>query len=94
MLRIFICLVNSNIRYFWRRNISTFEPQTQVTDAPIVPPLVLFLAKHPLVNKFDLSSVVRVSSGAAPLSKELETALVTRLPQVLKLRQGGHMSNI
>jgi len=60
----------------------------KVTDAPLVPPLVLFLAKHPLVDKFDLSNVVRVNSGAAPLGKELETAMLKRLPQVERIRQG------
>lgn len=54
----------------------------------MVPPLILFLAKHPLVDKFDLSSMVRVNSGAAPLGKELETAMLKRLPQVERIRQG------
>ena len=60
----------------------------QVTDAPIVPPLVLFLAKHPLVDKYDLSRLVRVGCGAAPLSKELEEAMLKRLPNVQQIRQG------
>lgn len=60
----------------------------QITDVPIVPPLVLFLAKHPLVDKFDLSSMIRVSSGAAPLGKELEIAMLKRLPKVQRLQQG------
>lgn len=60
----------------------------QITDVPIVPPLVLFLAKHPLVEKFDLSSMVRVSSGTAPLGKELEIAMLKRLPKVQRLQQG------
>ena len=60
----------------------------QITDVPIVPPLVLFLAKHPLVDKFDLSSMGRVSSGAAPLGKELEIAMLKRLPKVQRLQQG------
>lgn len=54
----------------------------------MVPPLILFLAKHPLVDKYDLSSMVRVNSGAAPLGKELETAMLKRLPQVERIRQG------
>lgn len=63
----------------------------QVTDAPIVPPLVLFLAKHPLVDKYDLSRMVRVACGAAPLSKELEEAMLKRLPHVQQIRQGRYM---
>ncbi|KAI9783833.1 MAG: hypothetical protein M1839_003169 [Geoglossum umbratile] len=39
----------------------------------IVLPIVVALAKHPLVRsgKYDLSSVTRISVGAAPLSKEV-----------------------
>ena len=68
--------------------INIFLSLLQVTDAPLVPPLILFLAKHPLVDKFDLSSMVRVNSGAAPLGKELETAMLKRLPQVERIGQG------
>ena len=59
----------------------------QVTHAPIVPPLVLFLAKHPLVDSFDLSSLVEVTSGAAPLGKEMEDAMRKRLPNII-MKQG------
>ena len=38
----------------------------------LVPPVVIFLAKNPLVAKFDLSSVIATASGAAPLSKDVE----------------------
>nr|WP_197978632.1 MULTISPECIES: AMP-binding protein [unclassified Microbacterium] len=41
----------------------------------IAPPIAVALAKHPLVNEFDLSSVHSVFSGAAPLDGETaETA--------------------
>ncbi|KAK4489826.1 hypothetical protein RD792_000470 [Penstemon davidsonii] len=55
----------------------------KVSVAAVVPPLVLALAKNPLVDKFDLSSIRMVLSGAAPLGKELEAALLTRLPQAV-----------
>ncbi|MDH3606587.1 MAG: 4-coumarate--CoA ligase family protein [Acidimicrobiia bacterium] len=45
--------------------------QHGVTRAYVVPPIVLALAKHPLVDDFDLSSLRSVFSGAAPLSAEL-----------------------
>ncbi|KAK2972857.1 hypothetical protein RJ640_028385 [Escallonia rubra] len=53
----------------------------RVSVAPVVPPLVLALAKNPMVAKFDLSSIRMVLSGAAPLGKELEEALRSRVPQ-------------
>lgn len=53
----------------------------RVSVAPVVPPLVLALAKNHMVASFDLSSIRIVLSGAAPLGKELEDALRSRLPQ-------------
>ncbi|KAF9624678.1 hypothetical protein IFM89_012949 [Coptis chinensis] len=55
----------------------------RVSVAAVVPPLVLALAKDPTVDKFDLSSIRIVLSGAAPLSKELEEALRSRVPQAI-----------
>jgi acyl-CoA synthetase (AMP-forming)/AMP-acid ligase II len=51
----------------------------RITRALVVPPIVLALAKHPLVDEFDLSSLEFVGSGAAPLSAELELACAKRL---------------
>jgi acyl-CoA synthetase (AMP-forming)/AMP-acid ligase II len=51
----------------------------RITRAFVVPPIVLALAKDPLVDQFDLSSLEFVNSGAAPLSAELEVACRTRL---------------
>ena len=51
----------------------------RITRALVVPPIVLALAKHPLVDEFDLSSLEFMNSGAAPLSAELEVACGKRL---------------
>jgi len=51
----------------------------RVTKAYVVPPIALALAKHPLVDRFDLSSLQVVFSGAAPLGEELERATAERL---------------
>jgi acyl-CoA synthetase (AMP-forming)/AMP-acid ligase II len=51
----------------------------RVSRAAVVPPIVLALAKHPLVDRFDLSALRFVLSGAAPLSAELEEACGRRL---------------
>ncbi len=45
----------------------------------IVPPVALALAKHPLVENYDLSSIEQVFSGAAPLGAELSEAVAQRL---------------
>jgi 4-coumarate--CoA ligase len=51
----------------------------QITRLYLVPPIVLALAKHPLVAQYDLSSVQEIFSGAAPLSGELAEAAALRL---------------
>ncbi|MFE2351911.1 4-coumarate--CoA ligase family protein [Kitasatospora cineracea] len=45
----------------------------------VAPPIVLALARHPLVDRFDLSSVRYVLSAAAPLDAELAAACARRL---------------
>lgn len=56
---------------------------------------MLFLAKHPMVKEYDLSSVSLIICGAAPLSKELETAVYDRLNNSnLQIRQGYGMSEL
>ena len=51
----------------------------RITRAFLVPPIVLALAKHPLVDKYDLSSLNTVLSGAAPLDAGLERAATERV---------------
>ena len=53
--------------------------QYRITRAFVVPPLVLALAKHPSVDRYDLSSLTGMMSGAAPLDAALETACVQRV---------------
>ena len=53
--------------------------QQRITRAFVVPPIVLALAKHPLVDRYDISSVTAMMSGAAPLDAELETACARRV---------------
>lgn len=43
----------------------------RVTVAYLVPPIVLALAKHPLVDKYDISTLQNVMSGAAPLPESV-----------------------
>ena len=50
-----------------------------VTTAAVVPPIVLALAKHPLVDQFDLSALNYLGCGAAPLGADLEEACAKRL---------------
>ncbi len=53
--------------------------ERQCSRLYIVPPVAIALAKHPLVDQFDLSSVKLVLSGAAPMGAEVEQAVCARL---------------
>ena len=61
--------------------------QYRINLAHLVPPLVLFLAKHPDVDKYDLSSLDEIMSGAAPLGGETVSAARERIKCKL-IRQG------
>lgn len=45
----------------------------------IAPPIAVALAKHPIVDNYDLSALKNIQSGAAPLSRELADAVEKRL---------------
>jgi len=49
------------------------------TIAFIAPPVAVALAKHPLIDEYDLSSLNTVMSGAAPLDADLGHAVAKRL---------------
>jgi acyl-CoA synthetase (AMP-forming)/AMP-acid ligase II len=53
--------------------------QRRVTRAFLVPPIVLALAKQPAVDRYDLSALQLILSGAAPLDASLANACSTRL---------------
>ncbi|KAL7029929.1 hypothetical protein ACKWTF_006431 [Chironomus riparius] len=61
----------------------------------LVPPLMVFLSKHPMVDDYDLSSAKVIICGAAPLSKETENAVYDRLKNKdLRILQGYGMSEL
>jgi acyl-CoA synthetase (AMP-forming)/AMP-acid ligase II len=50
-----------------------------ITRSFVAPPIVVALAKHPIVDNYDLSALRQVFSGAAPLSAELSLECGARL---------------
>jgi acyl-CoA synthetase (AMP-forming)/AMP-acid ligase II len=50
-----------------------------ITRSFVAPPIVVALAKHPIVDNYDLSKLEQVFSGAAPLSAELALECGARL---------------
>jgi acyl-CoA synthetase (AMP-forming)/AMP-acid ligase II len=73
-----------------------FEPEPflralqdyRVTEAHLVPPIILMLASHPLVGQYDLSALRTITSGAAPLGGALAEACANRLGCVVKQGYG------
>lgn len=53
----------------------------KITFLPLVPPLVRQLAQSPLVEKYDLNSVIAAVSGAAYLPPDVAHQLAKKLPQ-------------
>jgi acyl-CoA synthetase (AMP-forming)/AMP-acid ligase II len=51
----------------------------KVTRVNLVPPILVGLANHPIVDKYDLSSLIELFSGAAPLGKELANEVKHRI---------------
>ncbi len=51
----------------------------KITRFFAVPPMILGLAKHPIVDQYDTSSIRHVFSGAAPLGAELAAEASARL---------------
>lgn len=60
----------------------------RITRMHLVPPIILALAKHPLVEKFDLSSLKVIVSGAAPLGEEVARAASQRVGALVKQGYG------
>jgi len=60
----------------------------KVTRAYVVPPIILGLAKHPVVDTFDLRSLRCINSGAAPLGADVQGALAKRLGCIVKQGYG------
>ncbi|KAL4965625.1 acyl--CoA ligase [Aspergillus stella-maris] len=68
----------------WCQHVQDFK----CTFVYIVPPVVLLLGKHPIVDKYDLSSIRMMNSGAAPLTQEIVEAVYNRLGVGIKQGYG------
>lgn len=70
--------------------------QYKVSTITVVPPIMNFLAKSPLFDKYDLSSIKDIGCGAAALSKEVDEQVRARFLKKynneVTIRQGFGMS--
>jgi 4-coumarate--CoA ligase len=62
----------------------------RITFIYVAPPVIVRLSRDKMVNKYDLSSVNMITSGAAPLTKELVDAVHKRLG--IKINQAYGLS--
>ncbi|CAI4221754.1 unnamed protein product [Auanema sp. JU1783] len=64
----------------------------RVRMLPLVPPIMVFLAKSPLCNNYDLSSVEFVICGAAPAGRDLCEELSAKYKNIKYIQQGYGMT--
>ena len=62
--------------------------------AHLVPPIMVGLAKHPLVDKYDTSSIKCIISAAAPLGVQTQQAVEERLQGNCIVKQAWGMSEL
>jgi acyl-CoA synthetase (AMP-forming)/AMP-acid ligase II len=58
----------------------TLIQRHRATFLAVPPPIMAALARHPMVDAYDLSSLELVISGGAPLGADLQRAVATRIP--------------
>ncbi|XP_015878932.3 4-coumarate--CoA ligase-like 9 isoform X1 [Ziziphus jujuba] len=75
-----------------RKTLRAVE-EFKVTHMMLVPPVVVAMVKSNLTAGYDLSSLEQVTSGAAPLGKDVITAFKSKFPDVV-LAQGYGMTEV
>ncbi|KAI4344399.1 hypothetical protein L6164_011631 [Bauhinia variegata] len=93
---IFLCGVRAGaaILILQKFEITTLLESIQkykVSVASLVPPIIMTIVKNPDLERYDLSSVRLVTTGAAPMGVELEQAVKAKLPAAT-LGQGYGMT--
>lgn len=83
------CFIMRDFQYDrWLANIQRHS----ITHIQTAPPILVMLAKRPETEKYDLSSLVNILCGAAPLSKELQNEVSDKLD--LKVVQTWGMTEV
>lgn len=73
---------------FCLENFCKLVEDNRPERAHLVPPIILGLAKHPVVDSYDLTSMKMILSAAAPLGKDTEAAVRKRLNTEVKQAWG------
>ncbi|KAG7381845.1 hypothetical protein PHYPSEUDO_005628 [Phytophthora pseudosyringae] len=64
----------------------------KVWNVYVAPPIVQFFAKHPVVDRYDLSCLKYIGAGGAPMGTEVEEAVLQRIGA--KVGQGYGMTEL
>ncbi|XP_063821991.1 uncharacterized protein LOC135071999 [Ostrinia nubilalis] len=64
----------------------------KVGELLIAPPVLIILSKSPRISKYDLSSVVLIHSGGAPLDSDVITLVKSKFPNLRNVTQGYGMT--
>ncbi|KAG0646945.1 putative 4-coumarate-ligase 1 [Hyphodiscus hymeniophilus] len=70
------------------KNFCAIIQDNHITYTYVAPPIILHLAKSPIISNYDLSSLRMITSGAAPLAKDLIHAVKNRLGTEVKQAYG------
>lgn len=64
----------------------------KITELQVAPPILILMSKHPATDKYDLSSITKIFSGAAPLSQSLQSECTQRFKT--SVGQGWGMTEV
>lgn len=64
----------------------------KITELQVAPPILVLMSKHPATAKYDLSSITKIFSGAAPLSQSLQNECMQRFKTIVG--QGWGMTEV
>lgn len=64
----------------------------KITELQVAPPILVLMSKHPATANYDLSSITKIFSGAAPLSQSLQNECTQRFKT--SVGQGWGMTEV
>uniref|UniRef100_A0A1I7U7V2 4-coumarate--CoA ligase n=1 Tax=Caenorhabditis tropicalis TaxID=1561998 RepID=A0A1I7U7V2_9PELO len=80
------------LNHFDPINFLTAIQNHKIRILGVVPPIMVFLAKHPSCDQFDLSSIQLIRTGAAPAGKDLIEGLMKKYTNLKYIQQGYGMT--
>ncbi len=84
---------NAMISAFTPEGAMAIVEKARVTDTVLVPTMIQMLVDHPKIGAYDLSSLVRISYGASPISEAVLFRAIAAFPRA-RFRQGYGMTEL